>query len=103
MPSRNYQLFRRAIVTRKQISCTYQGFYRQVCPHILGHKNGREVALTYQFAGQSKSGLPAQGEWRCLSLAQVDDVQIRSGPWRSGPSHTQTQACVDIVDIDVNR
>jgi hypothetical protein len=47
--------------------------------------------------------LPAQGEWRCLSLAQVDDVQIRSGPWRSGPSHTQTQACVGVVDIDVNR
>src|SRR3954447_10310162 len=103
MPSRNYQLFRRAIVTRQLITCTYQGFYREVCPHILGHKNGREVALTFQFAGQSRSGLPSAGEWRCLSLADVDNVQIRGGQWYSGPSHRVTQACVDAIDIDVNR
>jgi hypothetical protein len=103
MASRNYQLFRRAIMTRRQITCTYQGFYREVCPHILGHKHGREVALTFQFAGQSRSGLPAKGEWRCLSLAEVHDVQIREGGWYSGPRHTVMQACVDTVDIDVNR
>ena len=102
MPSPTYQLFRTAILGRKQIACTYQGFYRELCPHILGHKQGQEMALTYQFAGQSASGLPRRGEWRCLSLAQVHDAQLRDGPWQAGTRHTATQACVDIVDVDVN-
>jgi hypothetical protein len=102
MPSRNYQLFRKAILGRKQITCIYQGFYRELCPHVLGYKRGEEMALTFQFAGQSASGLPSKGEWRCLVLAQVHNAQIRNGPWHAGRRHTVTQACVDTVDIDVN-
>lgn len=103
MPSRNYQLFRTAILELKQVTCIYQGCYRELCPHILGYKQGRETALTFQFAGQSASGLPPRGEWRCLSLAQVQDARLRGGPWRSGQRHSMTQVCVEIVDLDVNR
>jgi len=103
VPSRSYSLFRTAILTRKQIICTYRGFHRELCPHILGYKRGREVALTFQFAGQSASGLPPGGEWRCLSLADTSSVQLRDGPWHAGESHSRTQACVDVVDLDVNR
>ena len=102
MPSPDYRLFRTAIQRRRQVTCTYRGFYRELCPHILGHKHGREKALTFQFAGQSSSGLPPQGEWRCLHLAEVDDIHLRDGPWHTGVRHTTTQACVDIVDVDVN-
>ena len=100
MPSPIYRLFRAAIIGRKQITCYYQGLYREVCPHVLGHKHGQETALTYQFAGQSASGLPPDGEWRCLFLAQVQSAQLRDGAWHSRP-HTEPQTCVDIVDIEV--
>jgi len=102
MPSQTYQLFEQAMRLRKQIVCTYGGHTRKICPIILGHSQGDEKALTYQFAGQSKSGLPDGGEWRCLWLAKVSNVQLRDGRWISGDGHSQPQGCVEDVDLDVN-
>jgi PIN domain nuclease of toxin-antitoxin system len=100
--SRIYELFAQAIADRKQVSCTYEGLPRELCPHILGHTRGEEVALTYQFGGRSKSGLPPGGEWRCLSLSKVRNVRLRDGRWHAGSRHTRLQPCVEIVDVDVN-
>ncbi len=94
--------FHRAILDRKQITCTYKGAYREICPHILGHSDGIEKALVYQFGGESTTGLPAGGEWRCFHLSDADDVRIREGPWHSGRSHRSAQKCVERVYIDVN-
>jgi hypothetical protein len=80
MPSAAYKLFEKAMTSRKQVLCTYNGYYRELCPVILGHTNGQEMALAYQFAGQSKSGLPPRGQWKCLSLAKVSSIQLRDGP-----------------------
>ena len=87
---------------RKQIVCMYGGYRRELCPIILGHSGGEEKALTYQFGGESKSGLPPKGEWRCLWLSKVTDVGLQDGPWHAGSSHIQPQGCVEIVDLDVN-
>ena len=100
--SRIYELFAQAITDRKQILCTYEGYSRELCPHILGQTKGEEVALTYQFGGRSKSGLPPGGEWRCLSLSKVRNVQLRDGAWHGGSRHTRPQPCVEVVDVDVN-
>jgi hypothetical protein len=102
MPSSTYGLFTQAMVGRKQILCSYNGYHRELCPVILGHSQGQEKALTYQFAGESESRLPPAGDWKCLFLAKVSDVRLRDGPWRAGNSHTQQQRCVEDVDIDVN-
>ena len=101
-PSRTYELFAEAIAGRKQILCTYRGYARELCPIILGHTNGQEKALTWQFAGKSSTRLPPEGEWRCLYLSQVRDVQFREGPWYVGDKHTRPQHCVRDVDIDIN-
>jgi hypothetical protein len=103
VPSRTYKLFEQAMRTRRQIVCVYEGCSREVCPVILGHSNGQEKALTFQFAGQSRSGLQRGGEWRCLFLLKVSKARLREGLWLVGSSHTQPQGCVQIVDIDVNR
>ena len=100
--SANYRLFRQAIFERKQITCVYHGKPRELCPIVLGYKDGKEKCLAYQFAGESTSTLPRGGEWRCLELAKVSDVRLRDGPWHEGRQHRKTQACVDIVDLDVN-
>ena len=102
MSSTNYNLFEQAMRLRKQIVCVYRGHPRELCPVILGHSQGQEKALTYQVGGKSSSGLPPQGEWRCLFLSNVSHAQLRDGPWRVGASHTQPQGCVQIVDLDVN-
>lgn len=68
---------------------------RELRPIILGHGKGPEVALIYQFAGRSRSGLPPGGGWKC-------DVRLREGPWHTGPGHSRPQSCVDIVDLDAN-
>jgi len=103
MASANYALFARAMKQRQQVLCFYDDFRRELCPIILGHtRTGDEAALTFQFGGESSGRLPSEGAWRCLSLAKVSDVELRDGPWRSGPAHRHAQHCVDRVDLDVN-
>jgi hypothetical protein len=87
---------------RKQILCTYDGYPRELCPIILGHSQDQEKALTFQFGGGSRKGLPPGGQWRCLLLVKVTGVRLRDGPWHTGDSHAQPQGCVEIVDLDVN-
>lgn len=103
MASSTYRLFNQAIHERRQVICRYQDCIREVCPHILGHnKNGQEMALVFQFAGESNTYLPPGGEWRCLALTDVREARMRSGRWHTGPYHRTTQSCVDTVAVDVN-
>jgi hypothetical protein len=102
LPRTVYSLFAQAMHERRPVTCRYNGKVRELCPVILGHSRGREKALTFQFAGGSRSRLPGGGEWRCLFLDRVSDVELGNGPWRSGDSHTRPQACVEDVDLDVN-
>jgi hypothetical protein len=101
-PSSTYKLFAQAVAERKQILCTYDRHPRELCPVILGHSQGAEKALTFQFGGGSSKGLPPGGQWRCLFLAKVSDIRLRAGEWHSGDGHSQPQGCVEIVDVDVN-
>ena len=102
-PSSTYRLFAQAMTERKQVVCVHDGYRRELCPIILGHKKtGEEVALVYQFGGDSRRGLPPGGDWRCLRLSETSDVLLREGRWRAGSSHRQSQTCVDVVDLDVN-
>jgi hypothetical protein len=103
MASNVYQIVRDAIAANKQILATYQGLTREMCPHCIGlSKDGREMALFFQFAGESKSGLPPGGQWRCLDLGELSDVRSRAGPWHTGERHKQQQYCVEQVDLDAS-
>jgi uncharacterized protein YutE (UPF0331/DUF86 family) len=102
MTTETYRVFEQAMAERKQILCEYDGYRRELCPIILGHSRGEEKALAYQFAGDSRSGLPPGGEWKCLWLFKVTDVQLRGGAWHAGSGHSQKQTCVEVVDLDVN-
>ena len=102
VPSPTYALFEHAIRQRKQVLCRYGGYPRELCPIILGHTDGQEIALTYQFAGRSSKPLRPGGQWKCLNLSKVSDVKLRDGVWHAGDSNRQRQTCVQIVDLDVN-
>lgn len=97
-----FRVFHQAILKRQQITCRYQARHREVCPYILGHKDGRETALVYQFGGESSRDLPHTGEWRCFSLEEVRDAAARDGQWHGESRHSRTQRCVVDVYVDVN-
>jgi hypothetical protein len=100
MSSRSYALFRKAILAEQQVTCVYEGRYRELCPHVIGtDRTGGETVLAWQFAGESSGPLP---QWRCLKLANVGDARPRDGRWHEGGSHRTTQTCVKNVDIDIN-
>jgi hypothetical protein len=101
VPSATYRLFERAMRERKPVVCMYQGHPRAICPIILGHTDGAEKALTFQFEGSGSKG-PVRGQWKCLALAEVSNAEIIDGPWHSGGAHSQSQSCVKDVDLDVN-
>lgn len=92
---------RQAIIDKQQIIATYAGHQREMCPHVIGSKAGREQALFFQFAGGSSSGLPPGGEWRCIPIDGLSDVSAQPGEWHTGPRHSQPQTCVDQVDVEV--
>ncbi len=102
MPSETYRLFRDAILGEKQVVCVYGGHYRELCPVIIGHTQGEEKVLAFQFGGTSSTKPPPRGEWRCLYLSRVTDAVLRDGPWREGGRHSKPQRCVDDVDLDIN-
>jgi predicted DNA-binding transcriptional regulator YafY len=99
--SPTFQLFHRAILGRQQVVLTYHGHHREVCPYVLGHKDRHEKVLVYQFAGTSEGGgkIP---DWRCFYLSEIENPQIRSGPWHGDAAHRKSQSCVDDVYIDAN-
>jgi hypothetical protein len=100
MPSTTYILFRNAILAEQQVTCTYGGGFRELCPHIIGtNKSGEEVVLAWQFAGESSGKLP---QWRCLKLANVENARTRDGSWHEGGSHRTVQTCVTDIDLDIN-
>ena len=99
-----YNLLKQAIIKKQQVIATYNGYYREMCPHALGTKNGREQCLFYQFGGQSSSGLIIPGSeknWRCIPVSGLENVSVRNGEWHTAYDHSKKQTCIDHVDVEV--
>ncbi len=99
-----YALVRQAIIDNHQVFATYNGYPREMCPHVIGRKRGRRQALFYQFGGDSESGLRPDGSpnnWRCIPVDELRDVTIRPGEWHTAPNHSRPQTCVDEIDVEV--
>jgi hypothetical protein len=96
-----YEIVRQAIIDKRQIIADYNGCRREMCPHSIGTKNGRPQALFFQFAGDSNSGLPPDGEWRCIPIDGLSNVIARNGAWHTGINHSRPQSCVGDIDEEV--
>ena len=101
MKTQTYMMFREAILERKQVTCSYNGLHRELCPHVIGDgKDGNPKVLSFQFAGQTSQGqLPPQGEWRCMAIKDIQNVELRIGSWHTGDSHKRPQTCVKRIDV----
>jgi hypothetical protein len=99
-----YARVRTAIENRVPIRGEYKGHVREMCPHVIGTKNGRANALFYQFGGTSSSRLEPDGSpnnWRCIHLDELHDVTVFEGTWHTAPNHSRPQTCVDEIDLEV--
>ncbi|HUP61967.1 MAG TPA: hypothetical protein VNA69_16285 [Thermoanaerobaculia bacterium] len=101
-----YTLIRQAIIDKNIITATYDGHHREMCPHAIGHKHGRQMALFYQFAGSSFKGLGpigSFGNWRCVFVDKLENVRVRAanGEWYTASDHSRKQTCIDVVDVEV--
>ena len=99
-----YDIVRNAIATKQIIVATYQDHVREMCPHVIGRKNGRERALFYQFGGTSSSGpivADALKNWRCIFLDGLSNITSQPGEWRTAGNHSRPQTCVDEIDLEV--
>jgi len=94
-----YELLKLAIRDRQPVAARYEGGFREFCPHALGTKRGTRHVLAYQYGGASASGLPPAGEWRCLDVDQLTEVELRSGDWHSAPNVFNPQSCLDEVEV----
>ena len=105
MSTTNYTTIRNAILNKQQVVAIYQGHIREMCPHVIGLKNGKEQALFYQFGGTSSSGQITPGSpknWRCIPVDGLSNISTRPGLWHSGNNHSVQQTCVDEVDVEVS-
>lgn len=96
-----HTLVRAAIVGRKQLVLMYGGMRREVCPHSLGWKGDHLACFAFQFGGLSRQPMPAGGQWRCLHLHQMSRIELRDGPWHTGPIDPQSSSCIDEFDAYV--
>lgn len=103
--SNNYELVKKAIQTQHSIEATYNGKLRLLSPHTLGHTDGQEQALFYQFGGESNSraiipGSAHRENWRCLKLDKLIIHRIID-EWHTSNDHSRPQTGVKIVDVEV--
>lgn len=97
-----YALIRDAVLRKKQVTCDFNGYFRELCPHVIGlGKDGNAQVLSYQFGGSSSKGLPPGGEWRCMAVSAMRNVQVRDGDWHTGYGHSRPQNCVKTIDVEV--
>lgn len=99
-----YETLRAAILNREVVCARYNGYYRVMCPHALGIKNGRRKVLVYQFDGESSQGLEPDGSpanWRCFFVDELRDVVAQAGAWHTSDRHSRRQTCIGRIDVEV--
>jgi len=62
--------------------------------------------LAYQFGGTSSKGLASamdeQDRWRCLDIAQMQDIAVVAGPWHTGSNRGPGNYCIEITDLVIH-
>src|SRR6185312_12729061 len=79
-----FDTLREAIEKRRCVTMVADGRRRDVAPLAIGFKGAQKRVLTFQYKGDSSSGLAPGGAWRCFPLADITWAKITDEPWRSG-------------------
>jgi hypothetical protein len=89
----------------------YQDKVRELCPHALGEKLGKDGkpsklnCISFQFGGESSKGpvTPQSGDnWRCMAIDGMTILEVREGQWYTGGSHSRPNNCIDNIHVEVS-
>jgi len=79
-----FEILKEAIEKRRCVSMLADGRRREVAPLAIGFKGAQKKVLTFQYRGDSNSGLAAGGAWRCFLIDNIAWAKIIDDPWQSG-------------------
>ncbi len=54
----------------------------------------RNIRSPFSSLATPSKGLPPDGDWKCLKVAEMTNVELRAGEWYAGSSHRERQQCV---------
>ena len=103
--STNYKIVRDAVSNKQIIKAKYDGYEREMCPHIIGkNREGRDHVFVYQFGGYSSKGkiIPnSKSNWRCIQIDKLENIRVEEGKWHTFDNHSKAQVCVVHIDLEV--
>ena len=95
-----HKILRTAILGKRCVTLTAQGWQRILCPHALGYINKRATLLAFQYGGSSTSGLPPAGGWRSIPLDDILGAEVTDGEWRSSGDYiVKLETSFDYIEI----
>lgn len=100
----NDAILGRAIENKTALSCNYQGYYREFCPHCLGSSKGNPRVLVYQFGGQSSAGEITdltERNWRLMDPLQMDALELIDAARHTHDSYSGPGRLLDVAEIAV--
>jgi len=99
-----YNKIKDAIKNKQVIKAVYKNRYYEICPHILGSKEGHRRVLCYQFKSLAITDLEKDNHchWLCIPLSELSEVEITDGNWRCTQNTIRPSECMDTIDCMVN-
>ena len=90
-----------AIRDKQCLTGLYDGTIRHFAPHALGAaSDGTPAAFVFQYAGETTTGLPIGGEWRCFNLDRLSHLRRNEHRWRSRSNYSlKRQSCLATVEV----
>jgi len=90
-----------AIRDKQCLTGLYDGAVRHFAPHALGTKaDGAPAAFVFQYAGETRTGLPSGGDWRCFLLDGLSHLRVNEHRWRSRSNYSlKRQTCLAEIKV----
>jgi hypothetical protein len=93
-----YDVLKHAIERHRSVRIIAGGLWRDISPLALGYKGDKLKVLAYQYRGDSASGLPADGGWRCFFVDDISWAKETDDRWQTGHyAVAKVEASLDTV------
>ena len=90
-----------AIRAKQCLTGLYDGAVRHFAPHALGAApDGTPAVFVFQYAGETTTGMPIGGQWRCFRLEGLSHLRPNEHRWRSRSNYNlKRQSCLAMIQV----
>ncbi len=90
-----------AIQEKQCLTGLYDNVVRHFAPHALGTTaDGTPAVFVFQYAGETTTGMPSGGEWRCFRLDRLSHLRLNEHRWRSRSNYNlKRQTCLAMIRV----